>query len=94
MYYILFYKTVENYTEKRIPYRDEHLAYARQAHEKGELIMAGALDNPADGAVLIFRCENEKTAEDFAKNDIYVRQGLIQQWQVRKWNPVIGTDNS
>lgn len=56
--------------------------------------MAGALDHPADGAVLIFRCENEKTAENFAKNDIYVKQGLVKEWQVRKWNPVIGTGNS
>ena len=48
MYYILFYKVVENYLEKRAPYREEHLKYANTAHDSGALIMAGALAEPVD----------------------------------------------
>ncbi len=90
MYYILFYKTVENYVEKRAPYREEHLAYANAAHDRGELVIAGALDEPADGAVLVFKGESSAVAEDFAKRDPYVRAGLITEWNVRPWTVVIG----
>ena len=90
MYFILFYKTVDNYIEKRIPYREEHLAYALRSHEKGELYIAGAFADPADGAVLVFKADHPSVAEEFALNDPYVRNGLIVEWQVRQWNVVIG----
>jgi uncharacterized protein len=90
MYYILFYKTVDNYIERRIPYREEHLNYAIASQKKGELFMAGALSDPVDTAVLVFKGENQSIAEDFAKNDPYVKNGLIKKWQVRPWTVVIG----
>ncbi len=90
MYYVPFYKTVDNYVEKRAPYREEHLAYANAAHDRGELVMAGALDEPANGAVLVFTGETRSVAVDFMKNDPYVRTGLIAGWQVRPWTVVIG----
>jgi uncharacterized protein YciI len=90
MYYILFYKTGDNYVERRAPYRDAHLAYANAAHERGELVMAGALDEPADSAVLVFKGEGPSAAEKFAQNDPYVKDGLITEWRVRPWTVVIG----
>lgn len=90
MYYILFYKTIDNYIEKRAPYRAEHLKLAQEANQKGELVLAGALDEPADQAVLVFKGESPKVAEDFAKNDPYVINGLIAEWTVRPWTVVIG----
>ena len=89
-HYILFYKTVENYIEKRAPFREEHLRLAQEAREAGQLIMAGALAEPADGAVLIFKGESPGIAESFAKNDPYVKNGLIAEWSVRPWTVVIG----
>ena len=90
MYYILFYKTVDNYIEKRAPYRDAHLKLANAARERGELFMAGALADPPDGAVLIFKGDSPKIAENFARNDPYVLNGLIVEWKVRPWTVVIG----
>lgn len=90
MYYILFYKTVENYVEKRVPYREAHLGYATAAYERGEMVMAGALAEPADGAVLVFKGNSPQAAESFARNDPYVKAGLILEWQVRPWTVVIG----
>ena len=92
MYFILFYKTVNNYIERRAPFRDEHLRLAREARAKGDLVMAGALADPADGAVLVFKGESAKVAEDFAKNDPYVKNGLITEWYVRSWTVVVGND--
>jgi len=90
MYYILFYKTVDNYVERRKPFRKEHLKYANAAHERGDLVMAGALAEPADGAVLVFESGSAAIAEEFAKNDPYVKNGLITEWEVRPWTVVIG----
>jgi len=91
MYYILFYKTMENYVELRAPFRESHLKLAEQAHKSGALIMAGALDNPANQAVLVFKSDTPEAATQFAKNDPYVKNGLIAEWEVRPWNVVIGT---
>ncbi len=90
MYFLLFYKTVDNYLERRAPYRQEHLDYANAAYERGVLVMGGALDEPVDGAVLVFKGDDASIAEDFASHDPYVKNGLITEWQVRPWTVVIG----
>ena len=54
MYYLLFYDVVDDYLERRTALRAEHLALAEAARERGDLVLAGALDEPADGAVLVF----------------------------------------
>ncbi|HMV07338.1 MAG TPA: YciI-like protein [Cyclobacteriaceae bacterium] len=92
MYYILFYKTIDNYVEKRTPFREEHLRLANAARANGTLVMAGALADPADEAVLVFRADSPQVAEDFAKNDPYVKNGLIKEWKVRSWTVVVGED--
>ena len=92
MYFMLFYKTVDNYVERRKPYRDEHLGHAEAAHGRGELLMAGALGEPADTAILVFKTESRAAVEDFARNDPYVKAGLIVEWSVRPWTVVIGAD--
>jgi uncharacterized protein len=90
MHFILFYDVVSAFTERRTPFRVEHLGLIRAAHERGELVMAGALADPADGAVLVFRGPTPELAEAFAKADPYVRQGLVARWRVRQWMTVLG----
>ena len=92
MYYILFYKTTYDYLERRGEYRAEHLGLARAAHARGEIALAGALADPADGAVLVFKGDSPEAAENFARNDPYVKNGLIVEWHVRSWTVVIGDE--
>jgi uncharacterized protein len=92
MFYLLFYKTVDDYITRRAAYREEHLALVKAAHERGEIIMAGALADPPDSAVLVFRGDSPKIAELFAKKDPYVIAGLIPSWKVRPWTVVVGED--
>ena len=89
-YYILFYKTVNDYIERRALYREEHLKMARDAYDRGTLLMGGAFADPADGAALIFKGQSPTVAEDFAKNDPYVKNGLVLEWHVRLWTVVVG----
>ena len=90
MHTILFYDVVDDYVERRASFRQLHLDLARQAQQRGELVLAGALADPADGAVLVFRGESPAVAEAFAKADPYVKNGLVKSWRVRKWTTVIG----
>jgi hypothetical protein len=89
-YYLLQYELVEDYLERRPAFREEHLSLARAAHERGELLLAGALADPADRAVLLFHGPDRGPAEAFAGADPYVRNGLVRSWEVREWTVVIG----
>src|SRR5438477_3856010 len=91
-YYALFYDVVADFVARRAAYREEHLRLAREAYGRGELLLAGALAEPADGALLIFRAGDRSVAEAFARNDPYVLRGLVTRWEVRPWSVVIGND--
>lgn len=92
MHYLLIYDVVPDYVERRVPLRAAHIAHARAAEARGELVLAGALANPPDGAVLLFRGESPAAAETFAESDPYVVNGLVRQWRVREWTTVVGRD--
>jgi uncharacterized protein len=91
VYFLLLYDVVDHFTDHRAPYRDTHLALARAAYERGELVLAGAFADPADGAALVFKADNRSVPERFAASDPYVKQGLVKHWTVRNWTVVIGT---
>ncbi|MCI3205518.1 MULTISPECIES: YciI-like protein [Pandoraea] len=90
MHYLLTYDLVDDYLERRGEYRDAHLALAWAATERGELLLAGALESPVDAAALLFEGESPAVAEAFAKADPYVVNGLVKSWRVRPWRTVVG----
>jgi|SRR6185503_8878002 len=91
-HFLLFYEVIPDYVAKRGEFRDAHLRKAWAAHAKGELVLGGALADPADGALLLFRAESARVAEEFAKADPYVVNGLVTRWRVREWSTVAGAD--
>ncbi|HKT48129.1 MAG TPA: YciI-like protein [Candidatus Acidoferrales bacterium] len=91
-YFALFYEVVEDFLERRAPYRDDHLKLAHEAHVRGDLLLAGPLADPADGALLVFRGEEPAAAENFARHDPYVINGLVRNWYVRPWTVVVGNE--
>ena len=86
------YDVVDDYVERRAPFRATHIALARDAIARGELVLGGALANPADGVVLLFKGDSPKAAEAFAEADPYVKNGLVTHWRVREWTTVVGRD--
>jgi uncharacterized protein len=80
MHYLLFYDVASDYLERRGQFRSEHLALAWKACARGELILAGALADPVDGAVLLFQGDSPNVAERFAAADPYVKHGLVTRW--------------
>jgi uncharacterized protein len=92
MHYLLFYDLVADYMERRVPLRAAHLSYARDAVNRGELVLGGALADPSDKAVLLFQGESPGIVESFARGDPYVTAGLVTRWHVREWTTVAGPD--
>jgi uncharacterized protein YciI len=90
-YFALTYHTVENYAERRLPFRQQHLEKAEAAAARGELLLGGAFTHPVDTALLIFRAPDRSLVEEFARNDPYVVNGLVSSWEVREWTVVVGS---
>lgn len=89
-HFLLFYEAGPDYLERRPEFRGQHLRRAWDAAKRGELIVAGAFADPADGAVLMFEADDKSIAENFARADPYVANGLVARWHVREWNTVVG----
>jgi len=94
IHYLLFYTVAEDYVTRRAAYRKAHLEHAWRAVARGELVLGGALANPPDAAVLLFRCDSPGPVEAFAKDDPYVKNGVVLSWRVREWTTVAGKDAS
>lgn len=90
MHYLLIYDLSPDYLEKRGAHRDEHLKLAWEAEKSGDLVLGGALQEPADQAYLLFSSESSESAEKFAKKDPYVKNGIVKSWKVRPWMTVVG----
>ena len=89
MHLLLEYELADGYLERRAALREEHLALARAAHERGELLLAGALPDPHDRALLVWTADRA-VVERFAAADPYVVHGLVTGWTIRDWNVVVG----
>ena len=91
-YYALFYELVDDMVTRRVPFREEHLRLARESRERGELVLAGALTEPVDRALLVFNVDDKSKVEAFAREDPYVLNGLAKKWEIRPWNVVVGNE--
>jgi uncharacterized protein len=94
MHYLLMYELADDYVERRPEHRSAHLALAWAAAERGELLLAGAIADPVDNALLLFQGDSPAAAEAFARADPYVQSGLVKQWRVRPWQTVVGEQAS
>jgi uncharacterized protein YciI len=93
-YFALIYYVVDGFVSRRTAFREEHLRLVGKANQRGELILAGALGDPVDRALLVFRTKDRSIAEDFARNDPYVINELVTQWEVQPWAVVIGNEST
>jgi uncharacterized protein YciI len=92
-HFLLMYDYVSDYMERRVALRPAHMALAKAAVERGDMVLAGACtDEGPPIAVLVFKAEDRRVVEDFAKVDPYVVHGLVTNWRVREWTTVMGKD--
>jgi hypothetical protein len=91
-HFALIYDMVENFVERRKPYRETHIQWINDAHARGLIVMAGPLGDPPDGGLIIFRADSPARVEEWVRGDIYVANGIVVGWKVRPWNLVIGAE--
>ena len=85
-HHILFYDYVENMAERRVPYREAHIANIGAEREAGRVTMAGALGDPPHGAAIVFKDAAPGEIEAFAERDPYVKAGLVTARRIERWN--------
>src|SRR5438270_13391439 len=90
MHYLLIYERAQEYLQRRGALRNAHLALAWKAADEGHIVLAGALNDPVDTAILVFQGDSPAAAEAFAKADPYVQSGIVTRWRVRPWTTVVG----
>ncbi len=90
MHYLLFYDTAPDYLDRRADFRSSHLTLAWEYCERGELILGGALEDPVDGAVLLFQGDSPEVVEQSIAEDPYVANGLVTAYRIRPWTTVVG----
>lgn len=91
MHLLLTYDYVDDLATRRAPYRETHLRLVRDLHDRGVLLMAGAVGDPIEGALLVFTTEDRAVVDEFVGQDPYVSEGLVTAWQIRPWNVVVGS---
>jgi uncharacterized protein YciI len=89
-YFVLIYHVGGGFVTRRAAFREKHLTLVGEAHARGELVLAGAMGDPVDRALLVFRARERATAEEFARADPYVTAGLVERWEVQPWAVVVG----
>ena len=90
MHYLLIYDVGPDFITRRAEFRDEHLSLAWRTAGNGDLLLAGALEEPTEQAFLLFQGTSPDAASEFAESDPYVRHGLVKRWRVKQWNTVVG----
>lgn len=91
-YFALMYDLVDDIVNRRAQYREAHLRLARDYHARKQLVLAGALADPPDRALMVFNVADRSIVENFARNDPYVLNELVKRWEVRPWTVVVGQD--
>ncbi len=90
-YFVLRYESVvDDYVARRAPFRAEHLRLLTELQARGQVVMGGAVGDPPEGALIVFRCDSPEVVEAFVAGDPYVQNGLIGAWRIHPWNVVIG----
>lgn len=90
MHFLMLYDLSPDYLARRGEFRAEHLRLAWESNARGELVLGGALADPADVAVLLFKCDSPDVPDRFAAADPYVRNGLVTKHTIRPWTTVVG----
>lgn len=84
--YLLRFDYVPDILEKRGPHRAGHLEAIARFHEAGKIVMAGAVGDPVDSGLLVFR--DAADVDAFLAEDPYVPAGLIRSHTVAPWTVV------
>jgi uncharacterized protein YciI len=86
--YVLLYESADNVAARAPAHFPAHRAHYQEFHAQGTLLMVGTFGNPQEqGSMAIFA--TREAAEEFARTDPFVLNGVVRNWQIREWNEVL-----
>jgi len=86
--YVLFYESAADVGSRAPRHFPAHRARFQEFHARGTLLMIGPFANAQqDGAMAIFT--TREAAEEFARGDPFVLNGVVRDWHVREWNEAL-----
>jgi uncharacterized protein len=82
MKYVLFYKSAEDVAATAPVYFVAHRARWAQFAADGRLLLIGPFSDRS-GSMAVFT--TREAAEEFARGDPFVLNGVVRDWWVREW---------
>jgi uncharacterized protein YciI len=85
--HVLFYESAPDVASKAPAHFPAHKARLDDFHARGTLLMVGTFGDPqAEGSMSIFT--TPAAAEEFAREDPFVLNGVVRAWHIRAWNEI------
>ena len=82
--YVLLYESADDVLAKAPAHFPAHSARGQEFHERGSLIAYGPFGDPQqEGSMAVFT--SREAAEEFARGDPFVLNGVVRNWQIREW---------
>ena len=86
--WVLTYAPAEGFMSKVPLHYPAHSALAKAAHDRGELLLIGLLDDPPSGESMAVFTTRE-AAEQFATSDPFVLEGVVASYTITGWDEVL-----
>jgi len=88
--FLVIYTYVAGMEQRRMPYRQDHLAWLRDLADGGTLLLAGATREPVDTGVLVLRGTDVREVRRLLLDDPYAAADLIVGVVVRPFGLAVG----
>jgi uncharacterized protein YciI len=88
--FVVIYRYVPDMESRRTPHREEHLSWLRELAAQGLVVVAGAVQEPLDSAVLVVRGADLHDVRRRLIDDPYAKANLITEVVVRPIGLAVG----
>jgi uncharacterized protein YciI len=83
--FVLFYESADDLLTKAPLHFAAHSARGKEFHERGMLVAYGPFGNAQEeGSMAVFT--SHEAAEEFARGDPFVLNGVVRDWHIREWD--------
>ena len=87
--FVLLYESADDVLSKAPPHFPAHRARLEEFHARGDLLLVGTFGDPQnEGSMAVFA--SREAAEEFARDDPFILNGVVRAWQIREWHEVLG----
>lgn len=87
LYVVIGKRAVELDFEKVMAVYPEHKAFYESFVKSKEAVAAGPFKDEMGGNMAIFN--TLAAAQNFSKNDPFLREGLIEKYEIKQWEAII-----